>query len=122
MLARVADLGMPGTAHGLVYASLMNKTKQAMPELQAIEYAAGIDWGTSIHPKGSATAIVLGRIGLNYAAIQPDITWKHSNVNQIFKPDNELVSDLVDLILGYVQKHQIGIRGTSSGKFRVSYD
>lgn len=122
MLARVADLGMPGVAEGLIYAPMWNKVLEPMRNMPTKEYRAGLDWGTSTGPNGSATAMLLGRIGKDYSFIAIDDEYYHSNAKQGYKNDDTLIREIVTKLIDFVKENKQGILSTETQKLRVSYD
>lgn len=122
MLARVADLGMPGVAEGLIYAPMWNRVLEPMRNMPVKEFRAGIDWGTATGPNGSATAMMLGRIGKDYSFIAMDDEYYHSNAKQGFKNDDILIREIVDKLIEYIKDNMTQIMNTETQKIKVYYD
>lgn len=120
--ARVVDLGMPGVAEGLVYAPITHLIGDTVNVMPIEEFRGGIDWGTSTSSNGSATTMVLGRIGRDYAQLALDEEYYHSNAKSYYKHDDQLVSELVEQLIIYTKKNYEKILATKTGHIKVFYD
>lgn len=85
---------MAGIAEGLIYAPIMKYILPPMKSFKTQEYVGGLDWGTSTGANGSATAMLLGRIGIAYQTLSIDAEYYHSNAKQFYKDDNQLVKEI----------------------------
>lgn len=122
MLARVVDLGMPGVAEGLIYAPVMHMIKHPMKTILVQEFIAGLDWGTSTGANGSATALVLSRIGAGYSTWNIDKEYYHSNSKMVYKNDDTLIRDVIDTVINYVKIYYNQIMQTESQIIKIRYD
>lgn len=120
--ARVVDLGLPGVAEGLIYAPVIHMVGETVRTMPIEVFKAGIDWGTSTSAGGSATTLVLGRVGKDYSQLAIDEVYYHSNSKQTYKDDATLIKELVETLLRYVDKNQHLIRETRTGRIEVAYD
>lgn len=120
--ARVVDLGMPGVAEGLVYAPIIHMIGQSVRNMPIEEFRGGIDWGTSTSSNGSATTMILGKIGRDYSQIALDEEYYHSNATQHYKNDDTLVSELVEQLIRYTKANRDKIQQSTTGHIKVFYD
>lgn len=120
--ARVVDLGMPGVAEGLIYAPIVHLIGQTVRVMPTQEYRGGIDWGTSSASGGSATTMILGRIGRDYAQLALDEEYYHSNATMHYKDDNTLIQELAQQMLWYVKANKEKIQASDTGHLTVYYD
>ena len=120
--AKVVDLGMPGVAEGLIYAPIVHLIGQTVNTMPTQEYRGGIDWGTSSSSGGSATTMILGRIGRDYAQLALDEEYYHSNATMHYKDDNTLIEELVQQMLKYTKANAGKIQATETGHITIYYD
>ncbi len=120
--ARVVDLGMPGVSDGLIFAPLMHRIMPAPHHMPTKEFKGGLDWGTSTASGGSATALVLGRVGKDFQTLALDDGYYHSNSTQMYKSDDQLIADVVKKAMEYAFKHKKEILETASKKLKIYYD
>lgn len=123
-LAMIADLGMAGISEGLIYAPILHNLRQPiiLDDYRHVErIGGGLDWGTSTGLKGSAVSLTLGKIARNYKFLQIEKEYYHSNSKSMYKPDNELIDDLLDVILPYVKKNLGIIKMLGSFTVYVDY-
>ncbi|MCS5736954.1 hypothetical protein, partial [Herbiconiux daphne] len=77
---------------------------------------------TSTGPNGSATAMLMGRIGKDYSFVAYDKEYYHSNAKQGYKNDDILIREIVSSLIDYVKANEVGIRNSHTGKLKVFYD